>query len=145
MCGFSPCDHKTSPSLHSVRQLLSFPNTSGGATSRLVYTYDASTRISHVWTETTQAQEKGTRACPCACVVTVHSWLNAVSRVRVNQLQSKAVGTEEVFLRAVDSKPDEIIVCIRVQCAVTELRSWTLPWRTAWAWWERVKPFGMRF
>ena len=45
---------------------------------RLVYTYDASisTSISHVWAGTTQAQEKGTRAC--ACVVPVHTWLMLV-------------------------------------------------------------------
>ena len=42
---------------------------------RLVYTYDASTSIIHVWTGTTQAQaqEKGARAC--ACVVPVHTWI----------------------------------------------------------------------
>ena len=40
---------------------------------RLVYTYDASTSISHVWTGMmqAQAQEKGMLACACACACVV--------------------------------------------------------------------------
>ena len=50
----------------------------------LVYTYDASISISHVWTGTTQAQEKGKRSffscarASCAFVVPVHTWLMLV-------------------------------------------------------------------
>ena len=48
--------------------------------SRLVYTYDASTSISHVRTGTTQAQAQARVpfSCACACVVPAYTWLMLV-------------------------------------------------------------------
>ena len=59
-----------------VARYISFVKSTSGS-YRLVYTYDTSTSISHVWTGTTQAQAQ-TRvpfSCTCACVVPVHTWL----------------------------------------------------------------------
>ena len=81
---------------------------------RPVYTYDASTSMSHGQTGTTQAQEKGTRACACACVVPVHTWLMLVLMlVFASYVLTSLLGLDQPRVRG-ELSPTALFSSVRV-------------------------------